>query len=415
MRLAEEYGLAWYCDWDQEPPVWVFTDKVPDMELAKGAPVLQTMQLEEDLVMPRIFRAGGKDQSLPPDMVHEFAIDFSTHVGTFSSRSLGPYDGKALVSDSASGSLDWEPLNSLGKNPLPRGFRIHGDIPSQESRDWLYTEKSTDWLEMQGKAMQLEAARSASAGLGGTMAGSLGCPFPGWVFGLQSIHPESRFLVTSTRLTASYHPQSLNGDPAMHDWVFTKQGTFGVRPCECRFVPARCTPVPRIPGVRLARVVGYGDQENGEPAVGRCGAVLVRMDWLGDGEQNPNRRMARVCQPWAGDGYGTMFWPRVGSEVAVAFEQGDPDRPIIVGSLYSAWNKPPESTDCIPHGWVSGIVSQPKLQGDVERGKNNFIKILDDEHCQISMHSVTTPFEVSSLNSFRIVKGGQVNVTGWPF
>ena len=36
-----------------------------------------------------------------------------------------------------------------------------------------------------------------------------------------------------------------------------------------------------------------------------------------------------------------MFWPRVGHEVVVIFEGGDPDRPLIVGSVYNSKNMAP--------------------------------------------------------------------------
>jgi type VI secretion system secreted protein VgrG len=45
---------------------------------------------------------------------------------------------------------------------------------------------------------------------------------------------------------------------------------------------------------------------------------------------------ARVIMPWAGNGWGAQFIPRVGTEVAVAFVDGDPDRPIVVGGLYNS-------------------------------------------------------------------------------
>jgi type VI secretion system secreted protein VgrG len=35
-----------------------------------------------------------------------------------------------------------------------------------------------------------------------------------------------------------------------------------------------------------------------------------------------------------------MFIPRIGNEVIVAFEDGDPDRPLIVGCVYNELNKP---------------------------------------------------------------------------
>ena len=49
----------------------------------------------------------------------------------------------------------------------------------------------------------------------------------------------------------------------------------------------------------------------------------------------------RVAQSWAGNGWGSCFWPRVGHEVVVAFEEGDVDRPVIVGSVYNSVNMPP--------------------------------------------------------------------------
>lgn len=47
----------------------------------------------------------------------------------------------------------------------------------------------------------------------------------------------------------------------------------------------------------------------------------------------------RVSNMSSGDNYGTMFIPRVNSEVIVSFVNGDPDCPIIIGTLHNGENK----------------------------------------------------------------------------
>ena len=48
----------------------------------------------------------------------------------------------------------------------------------------------------------------------------------------------------------------------------------------------------------------------------------------------------RVAQMSAGNGFGAFMIPRIGHEVVVDFLNGDPDRPLVTGSVYNESNLP---------------------------------------------------------------------------
>ncbi|OUN03021.1 hypothetical protein B5G43_15685 [Flavonifractor sp. An92] len=63
------------------------------------------------------------------------------------------------------------------------------------------------------------------------------------------------------------------------------------------------------------------------------------------GEEGKNRTdWVRVAQPYAGKGYGNYFLPEVGDEVVLAFNLGDRDHPIVIGSLWNQVDTIPEDT-----------------------------------------------------------------------
>lgn len=49
----------------------------------------------------------------------------------------------------------------------------------------------------------------------------------------------------------------------------------------------------------------------------------------------------RVKTGWAHNGYGAVAIPRIGMEVLIEYEEGDPDFPMIVGALHKGVNKVP--------------------------------------------------------------------------
>jgi type VI secretion system secreted protein VgrG len=103
--------------------------------------------------------------------------------------------------------------------------------------------------------------------------------------------------------------------------------------------PARLTQKPLIQGTQTALVVG-GDGE--EIDTDKYGRVKVQFHWDRAGKSNRDSSCwVRVAQVWAGKNWGMQFVPRIGQEVVVSFIDGDPDHPLIIGSVYNADQMPP--------------------------------------------------------------------------
>jgi type VI secretion system secreted protein VgrG len=105
------------------------------------------------------------------------------------------------------------------------------------------------------------------------------------------------------------------------------------------FRPPRQTSRPRIPGPQTALVVGPAGEEIHTDALGR---IKIQFHWDRDGKRDQDSSCwVRVSQSWAGAGWGALYLPRIGHEVVVEFLEGDPDRPLVIGSVYNGLNTPP--------------------------------------------------------------------------
>lgn len=119
----------------------------------------------------------------------------------------------------------------------------------------------------------------------------------------------------------------------------TFASTFACFPDGVRFRPPRSTPKPVIGGTQTAVVVGPKGEELFTDKYGR---VKVQFHWDREGKNDEKSSCwLRVAQLLAGRRWGASFWPRIGQEVVVAFEEGDPDQPIVVGVVYNADQMPP--------------------------------------------------------------------------
>lgn len=124
----------------------------------------------------------------------------------------------------------------------------------------------------------------------------------------------------------------------------TEQGAvygnaFECIPADVVFRPRRTRRKPRIASIQTATVTGPAGEEIHTDEHGRI-KVQFHWDRLGTSDENSSC-WVRVQQPWAGAGWGFVFIPRMGMEVIVDFVNGDPDRPVVMGSVYNADNPPP--------------------------------------------------------------------------
>jgi type VI secretion system secreted protein VgrG len=163
-------------------------------------------------------------------------------------------------------------------------------------------------------------------------------------------HPDANgsYVLTEVVHSASVEGAYTTGDG---DTPLIYQNDFTCLPLALPYRPPRRTSKPTFEGVQTAIVVGPpGEQIHCD----KYGRVKVQFHWdRRDGFNADSSCWIRVMQPWAGGGFGALALPRVGHEVVVAFDEGDPDQPIILGGVYNAREMPPFTLPA--HRMISGI------------------------------------------------------------
>ncbi|PWT92721.1 MAG: type VI secretion system tip protein VgrG [Blastocatellia bacterium] len=121
--------------------------------------------------------------------------------------------------------------------------------------------------------------------------------------------------------------------------TFEYENSFSCIPESLPYRPEQSIAKPTVKGTQTAVVVGPPGEEIFTDKYGR---VKVQFHWDRQGKNDADSSCwVRVAQIWAGKRWGASFWPRIGQEVIVDFLEGDPDQPIIVGSVYNADQMPP--------------------------------------------------------------------------
>lgn len=153
-------------------------------------------------------------------------------------------------------------------------------------------------------------------------------------------------------------------------------------PAALQYRPAAMTPIPRIYGPQTGVVIGPSGEEIYTDKYGR---VKVQFFWDKIEPVDQSQSLwCRVGQFSAGPGYGAFMVPRIGNEVIVEFLNGDPDRPIITGSVYNGTNLPDTSFGTAADNTVQGWRTNSSKGG----GGYNEIKIDDKKGSELfSLHA----------------------------
>lgn len=223
-----------------------------------------------------------------------------------------------------------DPKTQLSASESTSASHPHGDI------EWFSYPAGASSTEVVRSAAKL---RSESASCRGVevagVAHATGIAV-GYTFDLKDCpikQENGRYLATAVELTLEPAGADARATPAAD---FASRCRFRAIPADTPYRPAVVTPVPRVPGVQSAIVVGPQGQDPKTPYTDSLGRIKVQFRWDRHGKHDERSSCwLRTPHQSAGNGYGHVWLPRIGCEVLVAFLDGDPDRPTIVGHVYN--------------------------------------------------------------------------------
>lgn len=342
-RLMEDEGIFYFFEHSESKHVMVLGDKPSAIQ---PCPVQDSAHYEEE---------GGFAER--EDTVHTWSVSEQLRSGlsTLRDHHFQLPDKKLEVSEATS---------------IPRGGNSHLEIydyPGDYAKLFQEPEKRLDKVEEEGEKivrLRMEREETAYEEAHGTSA--VRAFTSGFRFTLKD-HFRGEYnvdwLLTHIEHAAVQSPEYVS-DMDVPD---AYRNTFTCIPHKIPYLPERKTAKPVVRGPQTAVVVGPTGEEIWPDKFGR---VKVQFFWDRLGKKDANSSCwIRVAQPWAGKNWGFVAIPRIGHEVVVDFLEGDPDQPIIVGSVYNAENMPPYALP--DHKTQTGIKTRSSKQG----GSANFNEI----------------------------------------
>jgi type VI secretion system secreted protein VgrG len=395
MRLLEDEGI-WFCFQHSENNHTLILGDAPEAHpsLSPGKPLTYDSRKGGYRDQGHVWE-WSKRRRLTPTKVHLRDFHFE--------RSLSILDAAAALPPSAAVGQSTQSFTSSEQSQVddyPAGFarrfdrtQVDGsDAPQQ--LDQLYTENQ----RVAKLRIQAEAAKTLRC----FAKSNCGHLTAGYSFALQGhFNADGPYVVAQLTQQGDQESTWLTSDGKE---LYTNE--IEALPQAVPFRPQRLTPKPTISGTQTALVVGTGDKDI---FLDRYGRVKVKFAWDLREDAGPESSCwVRVAQVWAGRRWGGFFWPRVGHEVVVSFENGDPERPLITGSVYNDRCMPPFE---LPLNAAKGGIKSFSMSGDMNSlcdplANFNGLVFHDEkgnEHTEI--HSERNSYQTSEQSHFHNVNG----------
>jgi type VI secretion system secreted protein VgrG len=379
-RLLEQAGICYFFEHSASQHTLVLCDDVAGLAPFPGYEQIPCSSSGETFL-------GMADNS---DYLDKWFVEQSVRSGKFATREFDFKAPNAPLTETSSIARDYDPA---------RFERF--DFPA------LATTPQSDAVERVAKVRVEELQSSQMIARG---SGDVRGLAAGRVFTLTQHRKADfniKYLVTSTVISMSEGP-----DGAAGEFAVSIEATDASEP----YRPPRVTAKPLVHGLQTALVVGPKGQEIYTDEEG-FGQVKVQFHWDRQGQMDEHSSCwIRVSQAWAGDGWGVLYLPRLGQEVVVAFLDGDPDRPVIVGSLYNGTHKPPFELPA--NATQSGVRSCSSIDGspgneirfEDKKGAEQLYVQAQKDHQVVVKHDLTTT--VGNDQTFDVGGSVTINASG---
>jgi type VI secretion system secreted protein VgrG len=310
-RLLEDAGITFYFDQKGETSVLVLNDAPHSNPLrAPPIPFIDKPQVDKD-----------------HEFVTEVRVGQRTRPGKYT---IFDHDYRRPASYKLMGThTDGDPTEQRMErfHYVPGAFLFRGD--ARDATPVADDKGPARHDETEAKRiarLRLEAKRAAARSV--TFRSNLMELRPGTVMKIID-HPRSELEKNLLVVHSTYEGTSYG------EWSHHLETRSAAQP----YRPPLVTPKPKVSGVESATVVGPPGEEIHTDEFGR---VRVHFHW--DRESKMDHESScwiHVSQTWGGGGYGGVQLPRIGQEVIVDFLGGDPDRPIIIGRVFTNLQKVP--------------------------------------------------------------------------